>query len=289
MSRRLMRLGSIEFINSLPVDQGLLKGLVPFRGTIVPGTPASLNEIILSGGLEVSPVSVFWYARHQREFLLLPELSISSESGVMSVLLFSRRPLQDLAGERIAVTSKGRTTPALLEILCRQRYGFSPQFEVVQNGLHQLGKAQAVLLIGDEALQAQRLDSKEGYFVTDLAEEWRAWTGLPVVFAVWAARRAYFEGHADEIQEAHAAILESKRWGLTHLDAVIEEAQNRTGLPTSTLKAYFSRLSYDLDAQLQKGLSLYLEKAVECGLLEEIGPFEFISHKGAYVDTVHSR
>jgi chorismate dehydratase len=284
-----MRLGSIEFINSLPVDQGLLKGLVPFRGTIVPGAPSALNDRILEGKLDLSPVSVFWYARHQSEFLLLPDLSISSESGVMSVLLFSRKPLRDLQGQKISITSKGRTTPALLEILCRQRYGFVPQFEAAPNGPDLFGKAQAVLLIGDEALQAQRQGAQNGYFVTDLAEEWREWTGLPVVFAVWAARRAYFESHPQEVLEAHRAILESKRWGLEHLEEVIEEAQKRTMLPSETLKAYFSKLSYDLDAPLQKGLSLYLEKAAVCGLLQKIGPFEFISQRGAYVDTVHSR
>ena len=128
MPRRLnkIRLGSIEFINSLPVDLGLLRGTIPSEAEIIQGSPAALNEKMLSGDLDLGPISVFWYAQHQEEWLLLPELSISSESGVQSVLLFSRHPFAELKGKRIALTGKGRTTPALLSILCQRKYGFMP-------------------------------------------------------------------------------------------------------------------------------------------------------------------
>src|SRR3989338_6482002 len=89
MSGGLMRprLGSIEFVNSLPVDWGFLSGAVPVEANIVTGSPAFLNDRISARELEVSPISVFWYAQRQKEFLLFPDLSISSESSVDSVLL----------------------------------------------------------------------------------------------------------------------------------------------------------------------------------------------------------
>ena len=86
----LMRLGSIDFINSLPVDLGLRSGAVASDIQMVRGVPAALNEKILNNELEISAVSALWYAEHQTRFVLLPDLSISSESGVMSVLLFSQ-------------------------------------------------------------------------------------------------------------------------------------------------------------------------------------------------------
>ncbi len=267
----MMRLGSIEFINSLPVDLGILSGAVPVNAEVVSGPPAFLNKKILKKELEVSPVSAFFYAENQREFLILPDLSISSESGVESVLLFSRHPLKDLAGKKIAVTEKGRTTPALLEILCRMRYGFKPA--IAKEG------TDAFLLIGDEALAAREPLKNEGYQAIDLAEEWRAWTGLPIVFAVWVVRRDYFSAHAEEVFQIHRALLESKRWGLRHLDEILKAAGGKTGLSNTALQSYFSRLSYNFDENLRKGMRLYFDYAVQCGLLSPVSELEEIDIK----------
>src|SRR3989338_8012379 len=118
MSKTLLRLGSIEFINSLPVDLGIFSKQVPLNAQLVQGSPMRLNELLLQGDLDVSPVSLYWFASHSESLYLLPSLSITSGSAVHSVLLFSCVPAAELAGKKIAVTGKGSTTPALLEILC---------------------------------------------------------------------------------------------------------------------------------------------------------------------------
>ena len=116
-----LRLGSISFANSLPVDLGLLCGRIAHSADIASGTPAKLNEALLRGELDVSPVSSLFFAEHADRFYLLPDVSISSGSAVDSVLLLSRKPIEDLKDARIAVTKMGRTTPVLLEILLAER------------------------------------------------------------------------------------------------------------------------------------------------------------------------
>src|SRR3989338_4788304 len=171
---RPLRLGSIEFINSLPVDLGLTSGRVESACEMITGTPAELNEKILRKETDASHVSTVWYAEHQEEFLLFPDLSISSESGVQSVLLFSRHPLKYLKNMSISVTPQGRTTPALLEIICRLRYGFRPHVKVAgPKTLDIPAGSEALLLIGNEALQAREKLKKSGTVVIDLAEEWQ--------------------------------------------------------------------------------------------------------------------
>jgi chorismate dehydratase len=271
----MMRLGSIAFVNSLPVEWGLRSGAVTADAELVRGTPAELNGRILTKGLEVSPVSALWYAEHQRELLLLSGLSISSESSVESVLLFSKRPLAGLSGKKIAVTDQGRTTPALLEILCRLRYGFEPvchSREGVEGD--DLEGADALLLIGDEALLAKERLKRSGLHIIDLAEEWRAWTGLPIVFAVWAVRRDIFAAQAEAVVKLRAALLASKRWGLSHREDVFAAAQLESGLSKSILENYFPRLSYDLNDTLKEGMRLYFEYAARCGLLGAVGELE---------------
>ncbi len=268
-------LGSIEFINSLPVDFGFLSGQIPMEAQIRIDSPNHLNEALQCGQLDISPVSALWYAQHAGEFLLLPELSISSESSVDSVLLFSNRPIEELKGCPIGVTAKGRTTPVLLEILCRERYGFAPQCHLLETkpGISST-QPHAVLLIGDEALVFKERLSRQQCFVTDLAEEWRSWTGLAFVFAVWVVRRDYFLSNAERVHEIHEKILKSKKWGLDHMDLVLDEARRRTGLSQVVLSRYFSKLSFDFDENLKNGLRHYLELARKLGFLKTIQEFD---------------
>ncbi len=275
-SLKLLRVGSISYINSLPVDLGFSTDRIPFNAHVICGVPADLNEKILHNALDVSPVSTFFYAQHQNKLLVFSDVSISSESGVRSVLLFSRRPPEELAGCRIAVSGEGKTTPVLLEILCRKFYGFTPALQTLP-GKFVLASADAfdaVLLIGDEALTERRRLMEQGWRATDLAEEWRKFTGLGFVFALWVVRRGFFLENEADTREACRAILESKQWGLSHRIEVIAEAMRRIKLSEEELEDYFSRLSYDLGEPLLKGMNLYFQYAREYGLLPETRPVE---------------
>ncbi|MBI4352905.1 MAG: menaquinone biosynthesis protein [Candidatus Omnitrophica bacterium] len=271
------RLGSIEFINSLPVDLGLLEGAVPLGAEIIQGNPVFLNRRMAEGKLDVSPVSAFWYAQNFESLFLLPDLSISSKSGVQSVLLFSRFDFKDLKGKPIAVTGKGRTTPALLEVLSRVHYGFVPTLrEVSENGGGIPPGCGALLLIGDEALIARERNVRSDVKVIDLAEEWRRQTGAPIVFAVWAVRRDYFNANVREVRRIHRALLQSREWGLAHLEEVLKRSREKTGLALRGLRSYFSSIAYDLDEELIKGMRLYFDLAEKCGLLAAKPAVEFV-------------
>ncbi len=271
-----MRLGSIGYINSLPVDWGLLSGAVPLNAEMIQGPPALLNAKLGKGELDLSPVSAFWYAQNQADLAVLPDFAIGSRSGVLSVLLVSRQPLSRLGeGARVAFGGEGRTTPALLEILCRFRYGVRPRIETAPASSFP-ESYDALLTIGDEALLWR--ERAEGRFtVTDLAEEWRAWTGLPIVFAVWAARRADVARNPERFAAAHEALRRSRQWGAEHPDDVAREAMRRTGLSRGTVDSYFLALSYDFGAKMREGLRLYLDYAAKAGLLASpAGEFEEI-------------
>lgn len=272
-----MRLGSIQFINSLPVDLGLAGGKIPIGAELVSGTPAELNQKMLDGALDISPISAFFYAEHQEDFLILPDLSISSLSGVQSVLLFSRLKFRNLEDGVIAISGQGRTTPVLCEILSRLRYGFTPRFEQMPMTLNDIPKnADAMLLIGDEALVARQHLKDSNVEIIDLAAEWHAWTKLPIVFALWAVRREFFEKEPEAVFAAHRAILQSKAWGLKNLEAVYAQSYERTGLPLDVLRPYFSKLTYDLGEEMKKGMALYFDHAVKCHLLKRPKKMEII-------------
>ena len=267
-----LRLGSISFANSLPVDLGLLCGRIAHSADIASGPPAKLNEALLRGELDVSPVSSLFFAEHADRFYLLPDLSISSGSAVDSVLLLSRKPIEDLKDARIAVTRMGCTTPALLEILLAERLGFRARLETQDTGRVWPNGYDAILVIGDEALAWKERAATEKLIIWDLAEAWRQWTGLPFVFALWAVRREAWEKDPGAVRELHRALLASRGWGLSHMEEVRRAAMPRTGLSEQTITVYFRRLFYGFGAEQREGLDLFLEKANKKARLQQIPP-----------------
>ncbi|MBI2095518.1 MAG: dehypoxanthine futalosine cyclase [Candidatus Omnitrophica bacterium] len=279
------RLGGIRFVNSLPVDAGILTGAVPSAVELVQGTPVELNEKIAAGRLDLGPVSALWYAQHHSDLLLLPDLSVSSRSPVQSVLLFSRVPFRQLKGKSIAFAGKGWTTPALLEILSHERHGFLPRISVASIRVGQIPPDfDAALVIGDEALEWDHrirngLVPSPSYRF-DLAEEWRGWTGKPFVFAVWVVRRSFYEERPEDVCEVYEVIAQSKEWGEAHLPEVLRLAEEKTELPAAVLRHYFETLDYGLDDELLEGLKLFWKYAVAMGRLAALPLPEFAAVTG---------
>lgn len=260
-----MRLGDIAFINSWPVTYAAAQGIVPVPAALVRGTPAQLNAQLLNGTLDVSAVSVLAYLQQAEEWLLLPELAIGSESGVNSVLLISRRPLRDLEGQTIAVTEDGATTPVLLRILLEQAYGIRARYLVTGARFPDVLRAYpAALVIGDEALRAlpppagwRAGAARDDYFTWDLGALWRDWTHLPMVYAVWAVRRAAVEQAPEQVGALHEALVASKAWGMRHLEEVARAAAAAAGFAPAVIADYFRGIRYDLDGPALAGLRRY--------------------------------
>lgn len=271
-----MRLGRIPWINCYPVYAALDRGLVQMPAEMVSGTASELNDLLAAGELDVSVVSAVEYARNAAAYHLLPDLAITCDGPVHSVALFSRRPPAELDGATILRTASSRTSVLLLELLCRHRWGVSPRYATARaeaGDLPSLAKLphEAVLVIGDAALM---LRAQAAYpHMVDLGSEWKAWTGLPFVFAVWASRRG---ANAPGVQEIHARLLESRTWGLAHLDQLASEAASNTGLAVATCRSYFGDLDYRLSYRHLAGLTDFFRRLALDGLVPD-GSLSFIA------------
>jgi chorismate dehydratase len=270
-----MRLGRIPYINCYPVYGAIDRGLVPVPAEPVTGTPAELNDLLVAGELDVSVISAVEYARHARDLVLLPDLAISCDGPVRSVLLFSRRPVWELQDQTVLLSASSRTSVALLELLCREVWRIRPRFAQARaeasdlEGLAHLPH-EAVLVIGDPALL---LAAEHRYpFQVDLGEEWKRWTGLPFVFAVWAARRA---GDAAADGRVHGALLASRDWGLAHLDELAGAASAATGASLEACRTYLGGLDYALSYKHLAGLSDFFRRLAAQGLVPD-GSLQFL-------------
>ena len=261
-----MRVGYIDYLNSLPVYHGLETGAVPMPAgmRLVKAPPTTLNAALSAGELDVSPVSSVHYARHADELVLLPDLSINSTGFVHSVCLFYRNSVESLKGGRVCVTGESATSHVLLRILLENRLGFEVERVQGDADLEDVGhRYEGALLIGDSALRAVLAYPNLGRL--DLAEEWTRWTGLPMVFAVWAARKEFAQRDPDGLRAAHQALLAGKAWGRAHRADVVDLARRRLFLSRAFMDRYFRDLNYDLDAPKLAGLQRYFSLAAELG------------------------
>ncbi|HEX6104175.1 MAG TPA: menaquinone biosynthesis protein, partial [Gemmatimonadales bacterium] len=271
-----MRLGRIPWINCHPVYGAIDRGLVPMPAELVTGTASELNDLLAAGELQVSVVSAVEYARNAAEYHLLPDLAITCDGPVHSVALFSRRPVEALERGTVLLTASSRTSVLLLELLCRHRWKVAPRFATARaepddlEGLARLPH-DAVLVIGDAALL---LRARGLYPVQlDLGLEWKQWTGLPFVFAVWAARR---DAGVPGVQAVHHRLLESRAWGLTHLDELAAEAARTTGVAEPVCREYLGDLDYALSYRHLAGLTDFFRRLAQDGLVPD-GSLSFIS------------
>ena len=269
----MLRVGRIPYINCYPVYGGIDRGLVPLNGTLVDGIPTALNRLMSSGALDVSVVSTIEYARDATRYLLLPELGITSNGPVRSVVLFSRRPPQQLGGQRVLVSRSSMTSVALLELLFDHVWRAHPDFVPGDAELADIERFDdephaARLVIGDAALRLMDDATRAGEFAQrypyriDLGAAWKDWTGLPFVFAVWVAQRST-PVHA--ALSAHASLIASRDWGLEHLDLLAEQASAASGVPLAACREYFTGLDYRLSYPHLAGLTEFFRRLVLAG------------------------
>jgi chorismate dehydratase len=269
----MLRVGRIPYINCYPVYGAIDAGIVKLDAELVTGVPSDLNARMARGQLDVSVVSAIEYARASERYVLLPDLAISCDGPVRSVLLLSKIPAPELGGRRVMVSRSSMTSVALLELLFGNVWHAKPEFlpgdaELTDVARFADEEHDARLVIGDAALvlgshRPSPIGHRPSYpYVYDLGTEWKRWTGLPFVFAVWVAQRTT---SVDRALAVHATLMESRAWGLLHLDQLADRAAQSSGVDTGACREYLSGLDYGLSYPHLAGLTNFFNRLVEVG------------------------
>jgi chorismate dehydratase len=263
---RRPRVGHIQFLNCLPIYWGLMRSGALIDVDLHKDTPERLGAALVDGDLDIGPISLVDYLKHTDELVLLPDLAVGSDGPVLSVNVVSTRPLADLDGGRVALGSTSRTGVLLAQMLLADRYRVTPDYFTCPPDLTEmLLEADAGVLIGDVALRAMYEAPRRGLAVTDLGQAWREWTGLPMVFAVWAARRDFAADHPGQVKDVHNAFLHSRDLSLDELDAVATAAARWETFDADTLASYFRVLDFSLGDRQVAGLREFAARAAARG------------------------
>jgi chorismate dehydratase len=190
----------------------------------------------------------------------------------------SQRPLADLDGHRVALGSTSRTSVLLAQMWLAERHGTRPDYFTCPPDLSaMLQEASAAVLIGDTALRATYDAPRRGLAVHDLGAAWRDWTGLPMVFAVWAVRRDFAAAHPGLVKDVHEAFLTSRDRALAAIDEVAEAAARWEVFDAATLAGYFRALDFSLGEPQLAGLVEFARRAAAAGETPALHSPEFAS------------
>lgn len=230
-------------------------------------TPDHLNDALVAGDLDIGPISLVEYLRHADELVLLPDVAVGSDGPVLSCVIVSPHDsLTALDGARVALGSTSRTSVLLARMLLEERVGVFPTYDEMPPELGaMLREAEAAVLIGDPALRATHGAATQGLHVTDLGAAWREWTGLPMVFAVWAARRDFAAKQPGVVEEVQQAFVASRDLALLHLDEVAEQAARWESMPADDLATYFRTLDFSLGERQIEGVREFASRAAAYG------------------------
>jgi chorismate dehydratase len=254
----VIRLGRISYVNMAPVFHRLDADVEE-----VTGVPTDLNRRLVGGEIDLAPISSIEYARNADRLRILPRLCVGSEGAVDSIQLVSRKPLEQV--RTVAITPESATSVVLTKVLL-------PEAVHVPLG----EEADAKLLIGDAALKSAFEDPTPHH---DLGRLWLERTGLPMVFAVWAAP----EPLADGLVELEEALVQSVRLARAEPEQLAYEASERYGYPAGFLARYFEKLRYRFGPRERAGLLTFLELAQDVGELDEVPELRFVSRAEAAV------
>ncbi|MGH3717186.1 MAG: menaquinone biosynthetic enzyme MqnA/MqnD family protein [Micromonosporaceae bacterium] len=266
-AERRPRVGHIQFLNCLPLYWGLMRSGALLDVELTKDSPDRLNDLLVAGELDIGPISLVEYLRNADRLLLLPDLAVGSDGPVQSVNLVSTVPPDELHGCRVALGSTSRTGVLLAQMLLEERYAVHPSYLRCPPDLTEmLLEAEAAVLIGDVALRAGLHAAEQDLYLTDLGTAWREWTGLPMVFAVWAVRKEYAETQPGLVKDVHEAFLRSRDLCLDELDEVAAAAARWESIEPDVLAGYFRALDFSLGDRQVAGLREFARRAALGGV-----------------------
>jgi chorismate dehydratase len=237
-----IKVGIVNYLNTAPLIYGLENGPIKNEIELIPDYPSNLARDLKDGSIDLGlvPVAII---PELKEWFLNGDYCIGATGSVASVCLFSDVPLEKV--EKVLLDYQSRTSVELAKILLRDHWKLSPELVPAKLGYQsEIKGTTAGLVIGDRSFQ-QRLASP---YIYDLGEAWKAFTGLPFVFAAWISNKPLNRDFIRIFNEANAV-------GLNDLEKVIALHPYKL---FDLHKYYTECISYILDEPKKRGLERFL-------------------------------
>ncbi len=268
-----LRISAISFLNTAPLMWDFEHGEAGRGFEIEYTIPSACAAALAANKADIGIIPAFTYAQIP-SLVILPNIAIASKDWVRSILLVSKKPIEDV--KTVAADTSSRTSVALLQILFTKFFGgprkltpHPPQLDEM------LREHDAALLIGDAALV---VPPNSGHYQYDLAHLWHESTGKAFVFAFWAVRLDALDRKPKELDLAKL-FQQSRDHGLRpeSIAAIAKDWAPRLNLSEADVRSYLTEnIDYYLGRDNHAGLKLFLQSAQEIGLIPEVPDLRFL-------------
>lgn len=257
---KTIRIGAVGYLNSKPLIEDLPE-LLP-EAELLLDYPSRLADQLAAGEIDVGLIPVVECLRNP-DYKIVSDACVASRGPVLSVKLLSRVPINEIRA--LALDEGSRTSAVLVRILLRELAGVDPERRPLPLGDTATStETDAVLLIGDRAMH-----SSSGRFVHtwDLGEEWTRWTGLPFVFAVWAARQS------TETAALEAALSAARDRGVSRLREIAKREAPKLEIDQAMAVDYLTmNLHFRLGPDERAGLERFDSQSQQINKENRVSP-----------------
>ena len=278
-----VRIGCVSYLNTAPMIEGLDKARA---ATLIPAPPARLVDLLNSGRAEVALLSIIDAQKSPAPVVLIPAGMIGCDGPTLTVRLYSAVPIERIT--RVHADSESHTGAALVRVILKQQFGLTPEFvefdareriahardDDASTTTHAAEWPESMLLIGDKVVTDSPPAVRYPHQL-DLGEAWKALTGLPFVYAVWAC----LETNADSPRTRAAATLldRQRRHNASRLDWLITHRAPARGWPIDLAQRYLhDLLRYEVGPREREAIERFFDLAHDAGALAERRPTRWL-------------
>jgi len=245
-----LRAAAVSFLNAHPLTVGLEGS---DRIELVPAEPSRCAAMLEDGEVDLALVSVA--ALTKGEYEIVPGIAIGADGPVQTVVLAGEQ--SPAIWDEVFLDTASRTSHVLAKLVL-DAMGVHPKFTPMHadEGLARAKGTKGALVIGDRGFGVR------ANHVLDLGREWTHLTGLPMIFALWAARPGRVS--PEDVQE----LTRAAQHGLgVRTELAQRFAAQKGGDPERYRRYLTQRIRYGLGPHELDGLEAFLGKAAEKGFL----------------------
>ncbi|HAP36875.1 MAG TPA: aminofutalosine synthase MqnE [Bacteroidetes bacterium] len=242
-------IGKIPYLNSVPFYENIEQR----QFKILPIVPRRMGQLSAKDQIDAGLFSLMDYFAQEQKLELM-NYCIATRDQVKSVMLFSKEGWQGLHGKNIGIIDDTATSVRLLQVLLEKKYGVKANFVRMHASVNDFSQFDAVLLIGDEALKANKSGLLGFDLVFDLAKEWYDWQKMPFVFAVWAHKKTL---PAEKKEELQHIILQSLEKSENQLESIGTLHGRMITLSPTETSEYLQGFNYRLGEREKEAMNIF--------------------------------
>jgi chorismate dehydratase len=243
-----IRISAVKYANTYPFIYGLTESGFDKKVVLETDHPADCAVKLINRKADIGLIPVASLPQ-LKEYYIISDYCIGANRDVRTVQLLSNCQFEKI--ETIYLDYRSRSSIVLSKVLAKNFWNREFRWMNTSKGFdfRNIGLKEAVVLIGDQCFEYE----KSFWQKIDLAAEWKAFSGLPFVFACWASNKVLEDDFTAEFNQALSL-------GVNNIEKVVRKFGNTGTITGDILHKYLTEnIDYNLNDEKKKGMKLFLE------------------------------